>query len=94
MAEVPDHLAPASRVSNARVRFAGLDTLEGGGAVFRFDVFQAEKQVGTFSFEVRPSGRGNTDGLIALAHQKMNDALRQMLQENELARQAYEKRSA
>ena len=94
MAEVPDHLVPASRVSDARIRFAGLDTLEGGGGgVFRFDLFEGDACVGTFRFEIGPTGKG-IDHMVALAHQKMNDALRQMLHENELIRQAYGQRSA
>jgi hypothetical protein len=94
MVDVPDHLAPASRVSDSRIRFAGLDTLEGGGGgVFRFDFFQGDVYVGTFKFEIGPTGKG-IDHMVALAHQKMNDALRQMLDENETRRQAYQKRSA
>ena len=93
MAEVPDHLAPARGVSDARIRFAGFDTIEGkSGGIFCFDIFQGDRYVGTFRFHLASTGKG-IEHIIALAHAKMNDALRQMLDENETHRKASEKGS-
>ena len=91
MATIPDHLAPTNGVSDAAMRFAGYDA-RGRATIVRFEISQGDRVVGTFSFAIDPAP--SIDYALALAHQKMNDALRQMLYENELSRRVYLKRSS
>ena len=91
MATVPDHLVPTNGVSDAAVRFAGYEA-RGRAMIVHFEFSQGDRVVGTFSFTIDPAP--SIDSALALARQKMNDALRQMLYENELSWRVYLKRSS
>ncbi|MCA1476771.1 hypothetical protein [Bradyrhizobium sp. NBAIM08] len=53
MAEVPDHLDPTDGLTNAKIRFAGLDLWESGEQIIRFEIDdESRHRVGTFSIEV------------------------------------------
>jgi hypothetical protein len=54
MAEVADHLVPTDGLTNARLRFAGLDLLDSGVQSTRFDLYdENERYVATPSIECR-----------------------------------------
>lgn len=96
MAEVPDHLVPTDGLTNSLIKYGGLDTLpSGGGAIHRFDIYNEERKfVASFEIETGPTGRGSVDGMIAEAHRRMVDVLRQWLHLTEEMRQAYENSAA
>lgn len=93
MPEVAANIAPSDGVSNADIRFAGFE-VEGAAAIVRFDLYQGDLRVGSFRFPVQPDEGSSIEGMIAKAHEGMNDALRQMLYRNEVLRQVYEKQAA
>src|SRR5690242_15513811 len=76
MAEVPAHLEPRGGLSDARIRFAGFDSKD-HATIVSFEISQGNRVVGSFTFELGSTNESIDH--IALAHQKMNDALRQML---------------
>lgn len=82
MTEVPDHLVPTDGLTNSKMRFSGLDLLESGEQLLRFDISNEIRQpVATFTIEVGRSPDGNADKVIADGHAKMRDILRQWLYE-------------
>ena len=96
MAEVPDHLVPTDGLTNSVIRYAGLDTFEGGGgAIHRFNIYDENREyVSTFEIETQPTGKGSADAMIERAHKQMVDVLRQWLHTTEKMRQEYEKSAA
>lgn len=100
MVEVASHLAPEDGVSDAIIRFEGLDACgPSGGAEIRFALFQDVDRVGAFRFYIQPEDldsrrRGSIDSLVAEAARQMRDALRQMLFQANVFCDALEKRTA
>ena len=81
MAEVPDHLVPTDGLTNANIRLAGLDTMQGGGgAIFRFDMYDEEKRyVGTFPITVDAPASGGVNAMVKTAYAEMRNVLRQWI---------------
>lgn len=95
MPEVPDHLVPTDGLTNAKVRFAGLDLWESGEQIIRFEIDdESRHRVGTFSIEVGSRRAGNADTVIADGHAKMRDVLRQWLHEVDKMERFYRKQAA
>lgn len=94
MAEVPDHLVPTQGLTNSHIEFAGFDVLEGGAVLVRFAMCDEDRNyLATFNVPVSPLAEGGTiDALVAEAHRRMCDVLRQWLYMTDVMRQAYEKR--
>ena len=89
-AAIKDHLVPADGISTAKIRFAGCHKHD-AGSVFRFEIFQGESLVGTFQFVLPDKPDESFEQMALKAHYMMNDALRQMLYQNEDVRKVYEK---
>lgn len=92
MPDVPEHLVPQDGLTNATIRYGGLDVLDNDrGVLHRFYISDEDGDaVGTFHIETALAGEGSVDHLIGLAHTNMINVLRQAIFELDLQRQAYE----
>jgi len=95
MAEVPDYLVPTDGLTNSSVRFAGLDTISGkNGARVKFDIFdEDEEYVATFAFDVGPQPEETIDSIVAEAHRRMRDMIRQWLHDVDVMHRHYSKQT-
>lgn len=93
MADVPDHLIPSDGLTRSFIYLEGLDVLQNGGALVRFKLTDENGDYfASYGVTVRASKEGTTDQLLARAHQKMIDVLRQWTFVLDVHRQIYEKR--
>jgi len=94
MAQVPDHLVPADGLTDAHIRFSGLKVHDEGGADVLFSLYDDdENHLADYVIYVEPAEYDSIDGLIAEAHKRMCDVLRQWLFVTDKMRQRYEKKS-
>jgi hypothetical protein len=94
MAQVPDHLVPTDGLTDARIRFSSLDVHQEGGADVHFGLYdEDENHLADFVIYVEPTDDGSIDRLVAEAHRRMCDVLRQWLYMTDKMRQAHEERS-
>lgn len=96
MAEVPDHLVPAEGLTSSTMFYAGFDAIPNeSGAIHRFDIRDENGDyVATFKIKTRPTDKGTIDSMVAEAHQKLTDILRQWLWWTDHNRQHHEKPDA
>lgn len=79
MAEVRDELVPMNGLTDAVIRFAGMDH-QPRGAIFRFDfVSHGGDTIGTFRIPVGPQSDERIDSMVIEAHRQMRDVLRDWL---------------
>jgi hypothetical protein len=93
MADVPNHLVPRDGLTNSAIRFDGLDINHNDDTVHVtfgiYDDYQA--RVTEYVIEVPLADYpGGVNGLIAHAHVKMTDILRQWLHLTDTMRRGYE----
>lgn len=94
MADVPDHLAPEDGLTNSRIKFTAFEVDELEIVVVKFTLFDEEgKIVGEFPIDVAPQPEGTIDAMIAAAHRKMCDVLRQWLLVTDKMVQSYSGKS-
>ena len=93
MAEVPDHLVPTDGLTKSMIEYAGFDVdRTTGGASHRFNMRDEEgDRVGTFTVYTRPTAEGSVDQMVAEAHRKMVNVLRQWLHVTDDLRKLYER---
>jgi hypothetical protein len=92
MAEVPDHLVPQDGLTNSSVRWYGMEIMHGQGTVrFFFGIYDDNQQkIADFPIDLPVTGdRPGVTPLIAEAHRRMNDILRQWLYMNDAMFQSY-----
>lgn len=88
MVDVPEHLAPRDGLTNATIRFAGLDA-DGSSARVRFEMLDHNKYViGELVVPVGPVG--SVDQMISIAHQGAINILRQWIHVLEIGRKGYD----
>jgi hypothetical protein len=91
MAVVPDHLEPMTGLTNSKIRFVGFDVV-GSGASVCFEMIDKDGEpTGDLVVEVGPQPVATIDAMIAEAHRRLCDVLRQWLYETDQLRQAYER---
>lgn len=94
MAQVPDHLVPADDLTDAHIRFSSLKVHDEGGADVYFSLYDDdENHLADYVIYLEPAEYGSIDSLVAEAHKRMCDVLRQWLYVTDKMRQHYEKRS-
>lgn len=93
MAEVAAHLTPTDGHTNATLKFVGFDTTgEDSNATCRFDMRdESGSFVGTLYVPVGPQSEPGINPMVAAAHVKVTNILRQWLYVNDKMRQAYER---
>jgi hypothetical protein len=92
MAEVPDHLVPQDGLTNSAIRFDALEILHGEHKTrFSFGIYD-EQQVWVADFKIDiPTGAADgVAAMIAEAHRRMTDVLRQWLYMTDVMRGSYE----
>lgn len=89
MAEVPDHLAPATGVSDFHIRLGRVEHERNGSSTFFFDVRFQEDLLTQIPIFVANNNRG-VAGAYEEGHRGLVNALRQMLLEVESTRRYYE----
>jgi hypothetical protein len=89
MVHVPDHLAPASGVSNFTIRLGNIEIAAGGHPSFRFDMYEEDTFIASIPITI-DDGAAGLLAAIADAHRELNDALRKMLYVSEAYRRNYE----
>lgn len=92
MAEISDDLVPTDGLCNYSIGFAKLEALKGGGATFTFNITEQGHYRASLSVDVAPSSSGGgIDRMMVVAHQEVNDILRQLLYINHTMTKHYEK---
>jgi hypothetical protein len=95
MAQIADHLVPTDGLTDAHIRFSSLEIHEEGGADVHFSLYDDdENHLTDFVIYVEPAEYASMDRLVAEAHRRMCDVLRQWLYVTDKMRQHYEKQSA
>lgn len=93
MVDVPDHLVPTDGLTNSAIRFDALEINHGDKSVrVTFGVYDDQQARLTELFVDVPIADypGGANGLIAHAHARMTDILRQWLYMTDKIRQGYE----
>lgn len=94
MADIADHLVPRDGLTNSYLKFTKLLAApKGGGATIVFTLYDEDQiEIGEFDIAVAPrrGGKGTVDEMIARAHRKMTDVLRQWIYMTDKVRQIYE----
>lgn len=91
MVDVPEHLVPTDVLVDSTIRLAGFDVV-GSGATVRFEMVDIDGEPsGDLAIDVEPQPDGTIDAMIAEAHRKLCDVLRQWLYVIDKERQAYDR---
>jgi hypothetical protein len=94
MAEVPDYLVPTDGLTNSSIMLEGIDFAARGGANFRFRITDEQQQyVSTYMIHV-PAQNKSMDHMLAEAHRRLRDVLRQWLHMTNVIHRHHEKRAA
>jgi hypothetical protein len=92
MVEIPDWLEPKEGLTNAYIKFNGLEAYKDGWKATLMFAFYNENRdhVADFSVHVDPEKGQKVDELVAEGHRRMTNILRQWLQQVDQARQSFE----
>ncbi len=94
MVEVDDRLVPRDGLANCDIAFSTMEAVQGGGAArFSFEIRNDDVPVGTLSVEVEPFEDGSIDHMMAAAHERVIDMLRQLLYRADVLRKHYARRA-